>query len=381
MKRLAILSTHPIQYNAPLFRLLADDQAIGLKVFYSKKSDEVRYDKDFGREVVWDIPLTESYEHESFEASSRPGQKQLIHAIEQFDPAALLVFGWNFPGHWATMRHFKGRVPVWFRGDSTLIDPLPFWKKALRKLLLTQVYRSVDRAFYVGKANKRYFLWAGLKEKQLTYAPHAVDNEYFMRDDEERRRQAVRKRKELGIAPDAIVFMFVGKLESKKQPELLGRAFQNVQSESTHLVFLGSGALEDSLKREFRVLSNVHFVGFQNQGLMPIWYRVANVLCLPSKGPGETWGLAVNEAMACGCQAIVSDRVGCAMEFEKITPDSIHVFPWNDANALSSCMQTLAEKGPTNQPTEQALHAHFNFVKLQDALLGALNDSAVESTK
>ena len=113
------------------------------------------------------------------------------------------------------MCHFKSRVPVWFRGDSTLIDPLPFWKKALRKLLLTQVYRSVDRAFYVGKANKRYFLWAGSYESQLNYAPHAVDNDYFMRDDEARMEMAAAKRRELGIDPDATVFLFVGKLVHK----------------------------------------------------------------------------------------------------------------------------------------------------------------------
>ena len=120
-------------------------------MFYSKKADEVRFDQDFGREVVWDIPLTDGYEHESFEASSRPGRQRMVRAIEQFDPKALLVFGWNFPGHWAAMRHFKGRVPVWFRGDSTLLDPLPFWKKALRKLILTAVYRSVDCAFMLGQ--------------------------------------------------------------------------------------------------------------------------------------------------------------------------------------------------------------------------------------
>ena len=85
------------------------------------------------------------------------------------------------------MRHFHGSVPVWFRGDSTLLDPLPFWKRTLRKLSLNWVYRFVDRAFYVGQANKRYFLWCGLKEDQLTYAPHAVDNGFFMKDDEERK--------------------------------------------------------------------------------------------------------------------------------------------------------------------------------------------------
>lgn len=336
MKRLAILSTHPIQYNAPLFRLLAADKAIDLKVFYSKKTEEIRFDKDFGREVVWDIPLTDGYEHESFEASSRPGQRQMITAIEQFYPDALLVFGWNFPGHWPTMRHFKGRVPVWFRGDSTLLDPLPFWKKMFRKFLLTLVYSSVDRAFYVGKANKRYFLWAGLQEKQLTYAPHAVDNDYFMRDDEARMELAAAKRRELGIAPEATVFLFVGKLEAIKQPEMVGRAFTRIKSANAHLIYVGSGAMEQALKTEFNTLPNIHFVGFQNQQSMPIWYRVGDVLCLPSTT--ETWGLVVNEAMACGCTVIVSDRVGCGEDV--ITDVNIgQIFLHNDDCALQGLLK------------------------------------------
>ena len=102
------------------------------------------------------------------------------------------------------MRHFHGSVPVWFRGDSTLLDPLPFWKRTLRKLSLNWVYRFVDRAFYVGQANKRYFLWCGLKEDQLTYAPHAVDNEFFMKDDESAGR-GPEIRNDLGIDPEATV--------------------------------------------------------------------------------------------------------------------------------------------------------------------------------
>ena len=125
MKRLAILSTHPIQYNAPLFRMLAQEESIDLKVFYSKKTEQVRFDKDFGQEVTWDVPLTEGYLHESFDAKEKTGRNQLMASIESFNPSALLVYGWNFDGHLAAMRHFHGSVPVWFRGDSTLLDPLP----------------------------------------------------------------------------------------------------------------------------------------------------------------------------------------------------------------------------------------------------------------
>jgi len=123
----------------------------------------------------------------------------------------------------------------------------------------------------------------------------------------------------LGIDPLAKVFLFAGKLETKKQPIELAEAFASLPSRA-HLIYVGSGMLEDELKKRFDSNPNIHFVGFQNQSKMPIWYRVADVFCLPSRGPGETWGLAVNEALACGCYAIVSNRVGCAEEFD--TPKS-----------------------------------------------------------
>jgi len=41
---------------------------------------------------------------------------------------------------------------------------------------------------------------------------------------------------------------------------------------------------------------------------------MGDCLILPSHGPGETWGLVVNEAMACGLSVIVSNKVGCASD-------------------------------------------------------------------
>ena len=95
----------------------------------------------------------------------------------------------------------------------------------------------------MGQANKRYFLWCGLKEDQLTYAPHAVDNEFFMADDERRKKEALDIRRELGIDAEATVFLFAGKLEAKKQPIELAEAFASLNSQA-HLIYVGSGALE-----------------------------------------------------------------------------------------------------------------------------------------
>ena len=116
--------------------MLAQEKSIDLKVFYSKKTEQVRFDKDFGQEITWDVPLTDGYVHESFDAKEKTGRAELMAAIESFNPDALIVYGWNFNGHLAAMRHFHGSVPIWFRGDSTLLDPLPLWKRTLRKLTL-----------------------------------------------------------------------------------------------------------------------------------------------------------------------------------------------------------------------------------------------------
>lgn len=373
MKRLAIVSTHPIQYNAPFFRLLAEEPSIDLKVFYTKSAEAVRFDKDFGQAVVWDIPLTEGYDHSTIPAATRAGRKALIDAIETFQPDAVLVYGWNFPGHWATMRHFKGNVPVWFRGDSTLLDPMPFWKRVPRRMLLKAVYKSIDLAFHVGQANKRYFLWAGLLDMQLRHAPHAVDNEFFLADEALKQEEAKAIRKQLHIPENETVYLFVGKLESKKQPEMLARAFRELSDSSKHLLFIGSGDLEKGLKDEFDTEPNIHFMGFQNQLSMPVWYRVGDVLCLPSKGPGETWGLAVNEALACGCHIIASDRVGCA---EDITRQHLSI----DCFSCDSSADLLGKLKSTTQQTTQWRKAqaqkfieHFNYASIVNAVTASLH--------
>ncbi len=62
---------------------------------------------------------------------------------------------------------------------------------------------------------------------------------------------------------------------------------------------------------------------------MPILYRLGNVFCLPSKGPGETWGLAVNEAMASSRPVIVSNKVGCAADLVSEGANG-YLFNYND---------------------------------------------------
>ncbi len=351
MKRLAILSTHPIQYNAPLFRMLHEDDSIDLQVFFSKTWDQVKYDPDFQREVTWDIPVSEGYKHVTHDASSRSGRRGLSREIQDFKPHALLVYGWNFPGHFYTIRQFHGRVPVWFRGDSHLLDALPLWKKALRRLWLKWVYRHIDFAFTVGSANEAYFDWCGLKPHQMARAPHAVDNEYFQNQNLQRHQEAAKLRAQLGIEPVNRIVLFVGKLEKKKNPKILIKVLHQLD-ENYHLVFVGTGPLHNQLEAQCARLRRVHFLGFKNQSEMPKIYRMADVFCLPSEGPNETWGLSVNEAIASGTPSIASHQAGCSKDISS----TLHL-----AEQFRQVISMLLKRQLSHTPTRSPLQALWSF--------------------
>ena len=103
---------------------------------------------------------------------------------------------------------------------------------------------------------------------------------------------------------------------------------------------------------------------------MPIWYRVADVFCLPSRGPGETWGLAVNEALACGCRVIVSDRVGCA---EDLVNGKSHgaVFRWNNTQSLHNAL----EDGLSSPVAERANIQVADLTDFAAALIQEIQDT------
>lgn len=326
-RKLAIISSHPIQYNAPLFALIAKESDIDLMVFYTWGESCLgeKYDPDFGKVIEWDIPLLEGYNY-SFvnNTSSEQGSHHfkgiinptLVQEIEEWKPDALWVWGWAFDSHLKAMRHFKGKVPVWFRGDSTLLDePDGFsLKKIARRIFLTWVYCHVDKAFYVGTHNKAYFKKHGLKESQLVYAPHAVDNNRFSDESGEKTSRALEWRRELGFSDSDLVILFAGKFEPKKNPSYILEISKQISSPNVKFLMVGNGKLEAELKSDARNDSRLVFLDFQNQSLMPILYRVADLFILPSFGPGETWGLAINEALSSGLKVIASEFCGGAID-------------------------------------------------------------------
>ena len=350
MKKLAIITTHPIQYNAPFFALLHKRQKITIKVFYtwSQAVQGEKYDPGFGHTVAWDIPFLEDYPWQAVEnTSSKPDSASyngivnptLIKTVGHFNPDAILVYGWNFKSHLQLMRHYKGEIKILFRGDSTLLNEASAVKTFLRKLVLRLVYRYLDVALYAGQANKAYFKFAGLRESQLVFMPHAIENQRF--EPENITQDDINSLKQkFNIPLGNVVLLFSGKLSDNKNLYPLCAIVSAMKGKAVSLLIVGSGALEQRLKQEFGTSDNIHFAGFQNQELMPLMYAVSDCVVLPSKKINETWGLCLNEGMAAGKAVIASDGCGAAYDLVEQGRNG-YIFPADNFDVLKERIEYL----------------------------------------
>jgi glycosyltransferase involved in cell wall biosynthesis len=350
--RLAVVSTHPIQYNAPAFRSIASQRDITARVFYEWEGP-VELDREFGQPVEWDIPLLDGYDYAFVRnRSTKPGSDHfwgidnptLVREVLEWQPDVLLLYGWSFKSHVDVLRRIHGKVPIIFRGDSTLVDEMSPSRRFARRTLLRYLFGKVDVALYAGRRNRDYFQWAGVKPEKCAWGPHAVDNQRFSQTPSSMV-AATHLRSQLEIGRGDMVYLFAGKLSPRKDPGVLLEAFlrgNNSFQAGSHLVFAGSGSLEKQLRKEAEGVRNVHFLGFQNQSQMPVVYQLADVLVLPSR-QGETWGLAVNEAMAAGRPAICSTSVGCVPDLidEGVTG---YTFAAGSRDELQRCLTSMGNR-------------------------------------
>ena len=390
--RLAFIVSHPIQYYVPVYRELAKRDGVTLKVFYTWRDAGPAQDVKFGKEFAWDIPLMKGYDFEVVpNTSTKPGthhrrgliNPELAQRVKAWKPDAVHITGYNYVSHGQAIRDLsKAGIPVIFRGDSHLLDGLgPWWKWQLKKCFVSRIYRWPSAFTYVGQNNRDYYRAFGVPERKLFPVPHTIEVGRFAEPHEELEAKALAWRRELGIPDDHFVFLYAAKLEPRKRPMELLEAFLAADLPKTTLLFVGSGELEEALHERVRrssqssVDSSQHkktedsqltaesraaggdrspqrptdtansahrvvFLPFQNQSVMPVVYRLGDALVLPS-GYGETWGLAVNEAQACGRPSLVSDCVGCARDIVR-EGENGSVFRTDDWEACVRVMRKMA---------------------------------------
>ncbi len=360
--RLAYLVSHPIQYQAPLLRRIAEEREIELTVFFGSDFSVKGYqDEGFGVGVKWDVPLLEGYRHEFLPAIRDRGTVSVTTPLNRGiferlrgrkgEPAfdVLWVHGYGTVNAMHGMLAAKALgIPVLLRAESWLKDRSRHAAKLIVKRGFFRILKGlVDGVLPIGSLNAAYWQhYFGADIPQFPM-PYAVDNGYFRMRSEEARATQAELLKELGLDAGRPVILFASKLQARKRGKDLVAAYANlVQAGAVdgglqpYLLIVGDGEERARLEEQVRGegLEGVRFCGFRNQSELPRFFDLADVFVLPSEH--EPWGLIVNEVMNAGCAVIVSDDAGCQPD---LVTDGVEgcVFPVGDVRGLTNALQRV----------------------------------------
>jgi glycosyltransferase involved in cell wall biosynthesis len=356
--RLAYFVSHPIQYQAPLLRRIAQEPDIDLTVFFSSDLSVRGYkDSGFGVHVQWDVPLLEGYKYEFLPriadgdhiGFAKPLNWGIFDRLRKGRFDAVWVFGYrSLASLQAIVAARLLRIPVILRAESNLHDHIRSRAvHAAKRALFAFLHNSVACVVPIGKKNRTYWEHYFGKDFPSFTMPYAVDNDFFQRRAREAAPQRESFRRELGLESGRPVVLYASKLQTRKRCIDLVDAYIRLApapgvDPSAYLLIVGDGEERANLEARVREsgLSSIRFLGFRNQSELPRIYDLCDVFVLPSYN--ETWGLIVNEVMNAGRPVVVTDQVGCQ-------PDLVHdgvngfVYPAFNVDALSQCLRRLIE--------------------------------------
>lgn len=329
---IAYFLSHPIQYFTPFFQDLS--KSVDLEVYYySDSSIRGGFDKGFGQNIRWDIPLLDGYKYIFLKNISyrKSINRKLFDAINLSIPrkvknknvSVIIVNGWSYLSDWIVLiSAFIYGKEVWMRTETP--QHQEELKKGLKQkfksfLLRKLVFKFlVDRFLYIGTQNRLFYEKNGVNSNRLIYTPYSVDNNKFHKSYNALIESKSRIKEQLGVSTYNKVILFCGKYISQKCPMDLLNAFSILRSENVCLVMVGEGHLRKDIEEFINKnnLSNVILTGFINQSKIAEYYLVADLFVMTS-GMGESWGLAVNEAMNFKLPIIVSNTTGCSYDLIK----------------------------------------------------------------
>ena len=378
--RITFVQTHPVQYMAPLFRYIAAHRPdIHLTVLYASTPMPHQQGVGFDESFEWDVALTDGYAHRvllppapgrRFDSDSFAGTEvgPVGDAIADTRPDVVVVPGWHSAFYLRAIAACRRRgIPVMYRGDSNLVAGpqgfrRPFWALRTRAAL-----RMFDGYLSVGTHSREYLRHFGVPEPLIFDSPHAVDARAIWRAGTSGEPRS-NMRRWLGAGGRDFLVVFAGKFLRVKRTLDLVSAVARLGPDVT-LALVGNGPVIDETRAAAQRLGvRATWCGFVNQTAMPAVLGAADCVVLPSQS--ETWGLVVNEALACGTPCVVSDRVGCGPDLirERVS-GAVHAA--GDVDSLVGALSRVRDATASGVITPESCHrtaAAFSFERAAEGI-------------
>lgn len=387
------LNSHPIQYFAPLYRYLTE-KGVALEVLYcSGEAAAGKFDREFGQEVQWDIPLLEGYTHRFLKNRGiyPPSSKRFLSLVNvgivgylfRRKRATLVIHSWQYATDLLAIVFGKlagHRLALWTEVNAAQEALQPAWKRLTKKIFFKFLFIFISEYWCIGTQNRRFYEGLGVPAKRLLATPYSVDNNRFSKAATAVSKQETRQ--QLGLPAEAFIILYAGKYIAKKRPMDLLAAFSGCRQPAAMLVMVGEGELRHEMEQfisHHAMKERVRLTGFINQSEIPLYYRAADLFVMCS-GTGETWGLSVNEAMNFGLPLVVSSLSGCSADLVKPGVNGF-VFHTGDTGNLAQCLNDFLEM-PSRQLEDMGreslkLIQQFSYEKILEGIGGGWDERCV----
>ena len=347
-RRLLILSEIISPYRIPVFNALARHNAVDLHVVFLAETDpQLRQWRVYREEIAFSHEVLPSWRLHIASHNVLLNWR-VASCLRKFSPEAIICGGYNYYASWEALswarRHNTGFV-LWSESNRQDARSGRPWTERLKSHFLSRC----DGFAVPGKSAGDYLLSLGVNAERITLAPNAIDNAWFAAQAESIRSRASEFRQKLGL-PERFI-LFVGRLvEGKGVFDLLeayGRLGDEVRSE-LGLMFAGDGDCRSELERRAKGIQTgkIGFSGFVHREDLAALYALSEALLLPTRS--DTWGLVVNEAMACGLPIVVTSVAGCAADLVEDGWNG-YIVPPADPEALKIVIEQLATKHDLRQ--------------------------------
>ena len=361
--RLAYLVSHPIQYQVPLFRRLAQSRRLDfVALFGCDFGVAPSFDPQFGHVVDFGIDLLSGYEHRFIhQARRRPDVNAFLGLVAQpgglleTRPDAVILHGWRTAMMWQAAATARARgIPYMMRAETPSFKTAPRARRWSRDLAVNTLLRGADALLALGEANERFYVGQGCDRARIHRVPYFVDNGAVAAEARAGRSDRASIRAALDIPEHAVVIVAVGKLMPRKRPLDLVRALRELP-ENVHVLWIGSGELEAEVRRVASVEGvegRFHLAGFRQAAETWRLLGASDVFALGAQN--EMWGLVVNEAVAADLPTIVSDQCGAAEDLV-VAGSTGEVVPVANQPALVAALRTWTDRAARGDRGDSAL--------------------------
>jgi glycosyltransferase involved in cell wall biosynthesis len=269
-----------------------------------------------------------------------PVSLDVFRALEDAAPEVVVVSGWStFASQAAVAWCRRRRVPYVLLVESNERDARAGWRRAVKGAVVPTTVRNAAEVFVVGTLARESMLARGVDSDRISLFADTIDPARFGSEADRLAARRDELRAEAGLAAEDVAVLSVARLAPEKGHDTLMAAAALLADPRVAVLLAGSGpererleALAGELGTRLVVLDELPWERIVER------YAIADVFALLSRH--EPWGVAVNEAAACGLPLVLSDRVGAAYDLLEDGRNGALV-PADDPHAAADALEEL----------------------------------------